>query len=73
MIILSNVREVGSPVKQSDPQFEGGANQHICIRQYANAKIMGVLVAHSNMVLDVITFQTKDFLCHLSIATKHYN
>ncbi len=23
-------------------------------------------IMHSNMVLDVITFQTKDFLCHLS-------
>ncbi len=26
---------------------------------------------YSNMVLNVITFQTKDFLCHLSRTTKH--
>ncbi len=31
------------------------------------------LDGYSNMVLDVITFQTKDFLCHLSRATKNYN
>ncbi len=29
------------------------------------------MVSYSNMVLDVITFQTKDFLCHLSRTTKH--
>ncbi len=36
-------------------------------------KICAIYDKHSNMVLDVITFQTKDFLCHLSRATKHYN
>ena len=41
------------------------------IRTDCSTGVEEELVDHSNMVLDVITFQTIDFLCHLSRTTKH--
>ena len=38
---------------------------------FQNCITVNIQFHHSNMVLDVITFQTKDFLCHLSRTTKH--